>query len=235
MKKIQKNVIILGCFLSLASFSCKKEIIQEIEYPQHLLTGDIFLECKEENTSNQDFISFHMNNQRNCIAFARPNENTGNCGLELRKHSDDINWYQFSSCVYRSIGGERTLLRIYLAKPDLYDNIRNLETGSYNYYHQGDGLSLNENIFKISLIPVSATSVNRFNFGNLLDNIHTFHTEDADQETESYFRITHIESIQEGSKSFSRFFLEFSCNLQDQFGRLIQLRDGEASFTINLN
>lgn len=235
MKKILIHILSTGVFLSLALSSCKKEIIQEIEYPQHLLTGDIFLECKEYNPSEQDYISYEMINKRSCIGFKRPDPSLGNCDLELRKHEDNYNWYQFAPCEYRSLFSERTILRIYLAKPDLINNIKNLEIGEYDYYRQGDAIPINSNIFKITLIPVSASAVNRFGFGNLIDNLYIFRSQDAFQDSESFFRITQIETIQLGANTFKRFHLEFSCNLQDEFGRIVQLRNGEASFTLNLN
>lgn len=235
MKKILQNTLGFGVFLSLTLFSCKKEIIQEIEFPQHLLTGDIFLECKDFNPSDQDFISFEMKNQRSCIGFNRPDATSGTCDLELRRHDDNYNWCQLNPCEYRSLHSERTILRIYLSKSDLQNNIKNLDVSDYDYYRQGEAVSINSNIFKITLIPVSASAINRFSFGNILDNIYFFKSEDAVQDSESYFRITQIDTIQEGSNTFSRFHLEFSCNLQDQFGRMVQLRNGEASFTINLD
>lgn len=235
MKKRLQNTLGFGVILFLTLFGCKKEIIQEIEYPQHLLTGDIYLACKDFNPSGQDFISFEMKNQRSCIGFKRPDATSGTCDLELRRHNDNYNWYQFGPCEYRSLNIERTLLRMYLAKPDFINNIKNLEIGDYDYYRLGEAIPIHSNIFKITLIPVSASAVDRFGFGNLIDNLYFFNSEDAVQDSESYFRITQIETIEEGSKTFSRFHLEFSCNLQDQFGRMVQLRNGEASFTIHLD
>jgi hypothetical protein len=227
--------IIYSLLFVLTILSCKKEIVQDLSRPRHLLTDDIYLNCDTYNPEQNDFITFTLNNKTNCIFVEKPSANSSICYIKTSRHAvENISWYEFFLCGYDEIFEKDTELFIYMSKDDFENNIENLATGTYQFHEYGTPISLNANVFKMRLIPLSkAWAGDGFRISTPEPNI--FESDKAVQDNDSYMRIAEIEEFQDGTVTLKRFHLEFSCALQDHLGRKIFIRNGSAKITFPLN
>ncbi len=227
--------IIYILIIALAFISCKKEIVQDLELPQHLLVKDIYLNCDAYDPAENDFITFTLNNKTNCIRVDKPSSNSSACFIKSTSLGGSQIWYEFLLCGYNHVLSQETELLIYLSKDQFQNNITGLTPGVYSFHQKGDPIDENANVFRMRLLPVSESYKNANFSAFSLFKSNSFESDLAVQDNDSYIRIAEIEEFQEGSANFTRFHLEFSCALQDHLGRKIFIHNGKAAITFSLN
>lgn len=227
--------LIYSTLLTLIFFSCKKEIVSDLEQPKHLLLDDIYLNCDPFDPAQHDYISFTLNDKTNCISIKRPSANSSSCFIKSGSLGGANIWYNFFLCDYNHYLYQDTELLIYLSKDKFENNIENLTVGEYQYHQEGNPIADNDNLFKMRLLPLSQSYADAGFISFTRFKTDSFGSELAVQDAESYLRITEIGKHQEGSVTWTRFHLEFSCTLQDAVGRKIQIKNGTARITFPLN